>query len=206
MDRVYAYVDGFNLYHGIKAKGWDRYLWLDLHGLAGSFLNLGQELHLTKYCTSRIASPPSRVKRQTTFIDALKAYGGVQVIEGSFQQVPVACNECGHSWDDYEEKQTDVNLAVHMVMDAQQNHYDVAFLISGDTDLIPAVSAVRGLYKKRVVCLFPPARSSAELGATANAAIPIGRKKLADAQLPLTIKTADGYTLTRPDHWPLPSN
>ena len=28
MERVIAYVDGFNFYFGLKASRWERYLWL----------------------------------------------------------------------------------------------------------------------------------------------------------------------------------
>jgi len=31
--RVIAYIDGFNLYFGLKSKGWKRYYWLDLSEL-----------------------------------------------------------------------------------------------------------------------------------------------------------------------------
>lgn len=29
MERVIAYVDGYNLYYGLRAKGWKRYYWLN---------------------------------------------------------------------------------------------------------------------------------------------------------------------------------
>ncbi len=29
MDRVIVYIDGFNLYFGLKSKGWRRYFWLN---------------------------------------------------------------------------------------------------------------------------------------------------------------------------------
>ena len=38
MSRVIAYVDGFNLYFGLKAKGWKKHYWLDLNGLATSLI------------------------------------------------------------------------------------------------------------------------------------------------------------------------
>ena len=28
--RLIAYIDGFNLYFGLKEKGWKRYYWLDM--------------------------------------------------------------------------------------------------------------------------------------------------------------------------------
>ena len=49
MERVIAYIDGFNLYYGISDKGWRRYLWLDLAALTRSLLVPGQQLAATKY-------------------------------------------------------------------------------------------------------------------------------------------------------------
>ena len=34
--RVAVYVDGFNLYYGLRSKGWRRYYWLDLHAACPS--------------------------------------------------------------------------------------------------------------------------------------------------------------------------
>ena len=33
VERVIAYIDGFNLYFGLKSKGWKRYYWRDLERL-----------------------------------------------------------------------------------------------------------------------------------------------------------------------------
>ena len=38
MQRVRMYVDGFNLFYGLRARGWRRYYWLDLHRLAAPAL------------------------------------------------------------------------------------------------------------------------------------------------------------------------
>jgi len=38
MDRVIAYIDGYNLYYGLREQGWKRYYWLNLQKLAGQFL------------------------------------------------------------------------------------------------------------------------------------------------------------------------
>ena len=39
--RVAVYVDGFNLYYGLRSKGWRRYYWLDLHRLSEQSLRTG---------------------------------------------------------------------------------------------------------------------------------------------------------------------
>ena len=54
MARVVAYVDGFNLYFGMKHGHFKRYYWLDVAALAQSLLKPGQELAATHYFTARI--------------------------------------------------------------------------------------------------------------------------------------------------------
>ena len=54
MARVIAYIDGFNLYFGLKSQGWERYLWLNVQTLAGNLLQPGQTLVHTKYFTARV--------------------------------------------------------------------------------------------------------------------------------------------------------
>jgi len=44
IERVVAYVDGFNLYFGLKADHGRRYLWLDLQSLVQRLLLANQEL------------------------------------------------------------------------------------------------------------------------------------------------------------------
>ena len=48
----------------------------------------------------------------------------------------------------YTEKRVDVSIAVDMVRMAYEGMYDVAYLLSADSDLVPAVEAVRSRGKK----------------------------------------------------------
>ena len=48
-----VYVDGLNLYHGLKSRGWRRYYWLNLRRLAERLLRPGQSLVAVKYFTAR---------------------------------------------------------------------------------------------------------------------------------------------------------
>ena len=70
--RVIAYIDGFNLYYGLKTSAWQRFLWLDLPALAHSLIRDDQVLTKTKYFTSRIVSPEGKKKRQSTYLEALE--------------------------------------------------------------------------------------------------------------------------------------
>lgn len=199
--RVIAYIDGFNLYYGLKSKGWRRYLWLDLEQLIASLLRPYQELSGVKYCTARISAPPASVQRQTTYIEALAATG-VRIIEGKFQPRDGRCLRCGHTWATFEEKQTDVNLAVEMMRDAHLDLFDTAMLVSGDSDLAPAVAAVQQLYPgKAVVIASPPGRRSDVLNSVASAAFSIGRAKIANAQFAQVVMSTTGHQLRRPLKW-----
>jgi hypothetical protein len=54
MTRVVAYVDGFNLYFGLKNGYGRRYHWLGLQALATSLLQPGQELREVQYFTAGV--------------------------------------------------------------------------------------------------------------------------------------------------------
>ena len=54
--RVIAYIDGFNLYFGLKDKGWQRYYWLDVTRLAENILEPNSVLMGVKYFTARVTS------------------------------------------------------------------------------------------------------------------------------------------------------
>ena len=54
-----------------------------------------------------------------------------------------------------QEKGTDINLAVNMLSKGYQNAYDVAILVSGDTDYIPVVKELHHLGKVVVLAAFP---------------------------------------------------
>ncbi|MBU3904943.1 MAG: NYN domain-containing protein [Nanoarchaeota archaeon] len=63
----------------------------------------------------------------------------------------VTCDKCKeeiYTGKRYSNKMDDVWLAVDMVMGARENKFDVAILISGDGDMIPAVDIVQSLGKK----------------------------------------------------------
>jgi uncharacterized LabA/DUF88 family protein len=203
MTRVVAYVDGFNLYFGLKTGYGRRYHWLDLQALATSLLQPGQELREVRYFTAGVKNDPEGARRQSMYLDALAAHcPHVRLVEGRFQEKSRVCRSCGAGWIGYEEKETDVNIATALIEDAVEDRYDVAFLVSGDSDLRPAVAAVKRLRpEKLIIAVFPPSRHSRVLARAVDAYTTIGRAKVRDSQLPRTIVTKYGVTLTRPAHW-----
>lgn len=203
MVRVAAYVDGFNLYFGLKAKHGRKYLWLDLQALATSLLLPGQTLEQVTYFTARVRNDSDSKQRQSDYLDALVDHSPlVTVVDGRFQDKDRRCRECGATWTVYEEKETDVNIAVALVEDAVLDRYDTALLVSADSDLCPAVRSMKRLHpEKRIVAAFPPRRQSSDLKRAVDGFLSIGDEKIRQSQLPLSITTTIGVTLCRPDHW-----
>ncbi len=205
MERVIVYIDGFNLYFGMKEKRWRRYYWLNAHLLPENLLKPHQRLVETKYFTSRVSSMPNdpeKAKRQGKYLEALSTIPMCTIFYEHYLGKEIRCNKCGHSWTTHEEKMTDVNISVELITDVYQDKFDTAFLISGDSDLVGPIKAVRRIFpRKRVVIGFPPLRHSLQLEKVANAVFTIGRKKIADSLFPDQIRKADGYILRRPDEW-----
>lgn len=121
---------------------------------------------------------------------------------GKWVSKDMTCRQCGATWSRAEEKMSDVNIAVQLVQDAYEGVFDVAFLISADSDLTGPVRTVQERFPdKDVRAAFPPKRRSWDLTATADVAFPIGRAKIRDSQLPDQVTRADGYVLKRPGTW-----
>lgn len=202
---VITYIDGFNLYYGMKESGLNRFYWLDLRLLSILLLRPGQKLVEVKYFTSRVSDPADKRKRQSDYLEALQAHCGLKAIEGQFLSKPVECHGCGRIWPDHEEKMTDVNIATDMLTDAFRGRYDTALLISGDSDLVPPIRAIKALFPaKRVIVAFPPKRYSRHLADTAHGHVFIDEAKLGAAQLPEEVTKPDGYVLKRPASWTAP--
>ncbi len=200
--RVIAYIDGFNLYYGLKSQGWRRYYWLDVATLCGALLQNGQQLTRTKYFTARIASPPDTHIRQRDYLEALQTRPDLEIFFGQYLVKTRTCRTCGVVDNISEEKMTDVNIAVQILSDAFRDQYDTALIISGDSDLVPPIREVRRLFpEKRILVGFPPGRSSYNLKTAASAYFSIGRGRIAGSQLPQTVTKNDGTTLACPARW-----
>jgi uncharacterized LabA/DUF88 family protein len=202
MKRVIVYIDGFNLYFGLKSKNWSRYLWLNLQALARNILKEEQQLVRTKYFTSRVSTPPDKMRRQATFIEALETLNDFNIYYGKYQAHSFECKRCGNLILKPNEKMTDVNIAVEMMTDAFNNAFDIAILISADSDLTAPVKSIRHLFKdKEVIIAFPPDRFSFELTKVASSFLTIGRRKLAKSVFPDEIIKPGGFVLKKPTGW-----
>jgi len=203
MKRVIAYVDGFNLYFGLRSRGWRRFYWLDVQKLALNLLRPDQILVKTKYFTSRISRPPDKVRRQSTFIEALETLKDFEIFYGHYQAGLRHCPQLpGTTCPVPSEKMTDVNIAVELLADAFQDRFDTAILVSGDSDLAPPINKIKSLYpEKAVVAAFPPDRVSQRLIVTASGWLQVTEAALRKSVFPDVVVKAPGIMLRRPLRW-----
>lgn len=204
-ERVIVYIDGFNLYFGLKSKGLKKQLWLDVRALSKALLKPYQKLVEVKYFSARVSqSPrdPQRHLRQNSYLEALASLPDTTLHFGHYLAKPVDCKSCGASWTKQEEKMTDVNIAVEMLTDSFQDSFDTAIIISGDSDLAGPVMKIRKLApKKRILVAFPPKRVSERLKREASATIHIGVDKIRQNQLPDPVIRKGAVDLHKPAKW-----
>lgn len=199
--RVIVYVDGFNLYFGMLEGGFTNCKWLDIQNLVNSSLSPNQQLIDIKYFTSRVTNDPLKQKRQALYLEALEQ-SGVKIIYGLYKSKSVECNNCGHIWRISNEKMTDVNIATHMLLDAFNDRFDTAILISGDSDLVTPIKSIHSTFpSKSISVFFPPARHNNSVAAAAKGSMILGRKKLNANQFPIEIQKSDGFIIKKPSEW-----
>jgi hypothetical protein len=219
--RTVIYIDGFNLYYRML-KQRPSYKWLNPLALAQAALQPGHQISRVNYYTARIsqrAQNPDAPARQTIYLSALGSVPEVQVHEGNFLTsepwmsltTPPAAKPNGYVWNHpvpnvvkvikTEEKGSDVNLATHLVRDAFLNIFDVAVLITNDSDLVEPIKVVRQETNKRVGLLVPVKYPTASLMQAASFYLRLRPGHLAQAQFPEHVVCPDGRTVTRPPSW-----
>ena len=202
--RVAVYIDGLNLYYGLREAGLHRHCWLDLWRLSENLLRDGQRLVAVRCFTARFlpgVDDGGKYESQDAYLQALETLP-VQIQYGYHQPKCLTCPRCGAVRETFEEKMTDVNIAAALLGDAYGNAYDRAILVSGDNDLAGPVSIIRQQFaRKEVIAAFPPCRRSSRLIAAASGYFSIGRSKVRDSQLPAQVVKSDGHTIARPPQW-----
>lgn len=212
MVRTAFLVDGFNLYHSLReaaaALRGAHTRWLDLRSLCASYLaevGGGAELHRLIYfsalATHREAIDPNVTARHRAYLECLRATG-VEVELGHFKTKLGWCPNCGREIVRHEEKETDVAIGVSMLDLMWLGECDAVVLVTGDSDLAPAVRLARARFPgRRMLSLFPYRRISFELRALVHKAVRIRAERYARHQLPNPCPLPNGRTIVRPRQW-----
>ena len=98
-----------------------------------------------------------RYNKYYNWLTGLKKTPYLEVIEGrqelrTYEGIDLDINNPKTYYT--EEKETDINLATHMLSKGFQNAYDIAILVSGDTDYIKVVETLHNIGKTVVIAHF----------------------------------------------------
>ncbi|GMB92721.1 hypothetical protein NHP200010_04320 [Helicobacter bizzozeronii] len=173
--RVCVFVDGFNLYHALLALGDKSLKWVDLRALISCYLDGGDILEQVYYFSALLESNVEKKAKHLEYIHALETKG-VTAILGKFKKKSLKCKACNALYTAYEEKQSDVNIAIQMLEDAFLDRCDKMILVSADTDFVSTVKKIRRLFpEKKMILLAPPKRLNRcyELRAAVHASLEI---------------------------------
>ncbi|MFH1700438.1 MAG: NYN domain-containing protein [Candidatus Zixiibacteriota bacterium] len=221
-NRVSVYIDGFNVYHFLdRTPGFNKYKWLDYSILGKYFLPENSEIKSIYYFTALAKWAPEKIERHQVFIRALNTRN-VKTVLGKFKSIErtfiVEDNASKKrfkvlkGWINgrytigytFEEKKTDVNIAIQMLHGANADEYDTALLMSGDTDFEPIIKLINMIYPQKKIILAVPNRKTAGslrfLVGKANCK-QILKWHLESSQLPDRVPLPNGKYLTRPESW-----
>jgi uncharacterized LabA/DUF88 family protein len=200
MTPVCFYIDGLNLYHALAKFGDNRVKWLDLYVLSHRLISPKSEKISSIFYFSAFAHwLPDKMARHQVYVKALEATG-VTCILGHFKNKSRKCNSCGAIWTAHEEKETDVSIGISLVNDAYKARYDKAYLVTRDSDLMPAVRMVRAEFptKKIAAVARPLMGHSNDLIALCHSKMKITPDQVKACLLPEKVRHSDGTIIVRP--------
>ena len=198
-----VYVDGLNLYYGALKK--TNYEWLNIELFVN---NLCKEFAISKikYYSAKIKarredSNEDKLAEQQLYWRALRTNKNLEIIEGYFLTHKIMAKEVGTNKRvkiyKTEEKGTDVNIATHMMDDAHKKDFDVAILITNDSDLAEQVRIITQDLNLQVILISPYERNNIQLSKYATSIRHIRRGVLEVSQFPDTLVDVVGE-FTRP--------
>lgn len=209
--RVSFLVDGFNLYHSLVEAESDlgaSARWLDLRSLCTSYLytlGKGAQLERIHYfsalATHRDAHRPGSSARHRSYVECLQSTGVVTEL-GRFKKKHVYCATCKQNNRHYEEKETDVAISVALLELLFKDASDIIVLVTGDTDLAPAVRTAQRLFPTKELCFaFPFKRQNSELQKMVLRHFKIRAKEYVKHQLPDPVVLPGGRKISKPPSW-----
>jgi len=205
--RTIIYVDGFNLYY--RALKNTPYKWLNLNVLFKNILNESNEIELIRYFTARISGKkdPDQPRRQQIYLEALTTIPYLSIHYGKFlvkqNKRPISGSNPQRFVlvDNFEEKGSDVNLASYLIHDGWKDLYDVAVVVTSDTDLIEPIKLVRHDLKKTVGLISPSKSCPKGLESVADFRKHIRKSDLNKSMFPEILTTSTGKIIRKPSLW-----
>ncbi|MDI6807549.1 MAG: NYN domain-containing protein [Candidatus Eisenbacteria bacterium] len=213
MNRTVFLVDGFNLYHSVVEASRDATgtttKWLDIKKLCFSYLPIAGKFGSEKATLERVyyfSAPPThrtpdKLGRHLLFMKCLRATG-INVELARFKQKEVYCPNCKRVFITHAEKETDVAIAARLFEVCCGDECETVILMTGDTDLAPAVRVCKRMFPSKLVFFaFPYKRTNRELAGLAPESFSIKLKAYLRNQFPDPLVLPDGTAIQKPSNW-----
>ncbi|MFH1129241.1 MAG: NYN domain-containing protein [Patescibacteria group bacterium] len=144
MKRTIVFIDGNNFYFKLKELADKKFGLLDFDFRKFSeWLVQPNELLEIRYYIGAIRRQKNNIKSEEMYANQQRLFRKLQV-----QNIEVVLGQLiQHPDKTFHEKGVDVRLAVEMIRFARENKYDVAYLVSSDTDLVAAIEEVQSFNK-----------------------------------------------------------
>jgi uncharacterized LabA/DUF88 family protein len=183
--------------------------WLDLQRYF-TLLRPADDIVSIKYFTAPVSG--AALARQDVYLRALDTLPLVTVILGKFKTKQIRCRHTtctfpgSRFFTSQEEKRTDVAIATHLVNDAYCGTCDNFIIVSGDSDLVPALNMVKSVFPAKKLFVYVPARNAVrgaavELRAAADQDRLLPLNLFPRSQFAATMPDGVGGTLTKPPSW-----
>lgn len=211
-NRVAFVVDGFNLYHSLRSASKGRNpvpaRWLNLRALCESHLHvigggatLSSIFYFSAIAKHLEARKPGVVGRHEDYAEALRG-SGIVVEFARFLPKDVHCPHCRQAFVKHEEKQTDVALGVKILELALEGKTETIVVVSGDSDLIPAIRTTRRLFPNLSIWMaFPAGNGGKQLKKATHGAFTFSTAQYAAHQFSDPVALASGVKLNKPARW-----
>ena len=183
---------------------------MDIGKLVGLLLPK-HEIVQIRYFTALVTprpDDPTQPQRQQAYLRALKTLPNLTIHHGHFLEktkrrplaTPPPIGPRIVEVLDTEEKGSDVNLATYLLLDGFDHDYEMAVVISNDSDLELPIRMVRDRLGKQIGVIDPSRRHSFELDGAASWYRRLRQGPLAESLFPDTLSDASG-PITKPAGW-----
>lgn len=224
--RTIVYVDGYNFYYSC-CKG-TAYRWINLKLLSEAVLGEPYIVSKVYYFTARVKSPPwdpGKRQRQFLYWRALRTVSEIEIVEGHYQEPKRVMLKVEYRWKrslknwlcrwprlrrymvpphvrviKAEEKRSDVNLSTQLLLDAFDNSFDCAAVVSNDSDLVQPIRRVRTKFGKCVGLICARDRPSKDLNGHVDFFRYINPPMLKAALFPEAMSDPEG-PFSMPSEW-----
>ena len=153
--RPVVLIDGSNFYHGVKR------CWPYFHTSNLDYINFARIL--TSHQNPEVIYYVGEIKRDISNAKTEALYSQQQAVFYNLEQMGIEIKKgfILQNGNNYTEKGVDVQIAVDLAVGAVKSRYDAAYLVSSDSDLVPAVKVATQESKKVVYVAFEKFRSIA---------------------------------------------